>query len=122
MLVSTHDGEKITFEIGDVAYTNVPGTGHLSAYLTDLGAEQNRGWVVQCPDPRLPFQAKVDFFIENYEKIDIAYMTVTSLLDQIYPRIGKPFHLKGFWTQDRSAGILKEALGYAVLRQVEGRP
>lgn len=110
MLVSTHDGEKITFEIGDVAYTNVPGSTHLSTYLTDLGAEQNRGWVVQCPDPRLPFQSKVDFFVENYDKIDIAYMTVTSLLDEIYPRIGKPFHLKGFWTQDLSAGILKEKI------------
>jgi len=112
MLVSTHDGEKITFEIGDVGYTNIPGGSHLSTILTEMGVKQHSRWVVQCPDPNLSFQAKIDYFIEHYEKIDFVFMTVTTLLDEIYPRIGKPFYLKGFLTQDRSAEILKEEIKY----------
>ncbi len=110
MLLSTHDGEGITFEVGDVAYTNLPGGSHISAYLTGMGAKMNEGWVVQCPDLSMPFHAKVEYFIENYEKIDVAFMNVTTLLDEIYPRIGKPFHLKGLITQDISGGILKERI------------
>jgi len=37
-------------------------------------------------------------------------MTVTSLLNQVYPKIGHPFKLKGFLTQDRHASVLKERI------------
>lgn len=110
MLVSTHDGEKITFEIGDNVYRNTPGGSHISGFLTSLFETKDSGWVRQCPDSDLPFQRKVDYFVENYEDIDVAYMTVPTLLDEVYPRIGKPFHLKGFMTQDTMAGVLKEKI------------
>jgi hypothetical protein len=42
--------------------------------------------------------------------IDIAYMVVSTLLDEIYPRINKPFKLKGFSTQDRLAVVFKEEI------------
>jgi hypothetical protein len=108
MLLLTHDGNEVTLEIGDVFYTNIPGGSHMASSLTAMGVKQNRGWIIQCPDNNLPFQQKVDYFVDNYQKIDVAYMTVTTLLDEIYPRIGEPFHLKGFITLDRSARILKE--------------
>lgn len=110
IFIYMHDGEKSTFEMGDVCYTNVPGGSHISAYNTEIGGRQARGFVVLCPDPNLSFQEKVDYFVENYTKIDVAYMTVSTLLDEVYPRIGKPFYLKGFMTQDSSAGILKEEI------------
>ncbi len=110
MLVSTHDGEKVTFEIGDTVYRNTPGGSHISGFLTDLFDTRDSGWVRQCPDSDLPFQRKVDYFVEHYREIDVAYMTVPTLLEEVYPRIGKPFHLKGYMTQDSMAGVLKEKI------------
>ena len=40
----------------------------------------------------------------------MAYMTVNALMDEVYPRIGEPFYLKGFITQDISARVLKEEI------------
>jgi hypothetical protein len=108
--IYSHDGEESRFEAGDVVYTNVPGGSHLAAYNARIGAKQNTGLVSQCPDPDLPFQRKVDHFVENVEDIAMAYMTVTTLIDEVYPRIGEPFYLKGFMTQDSSAGVLKEEI------------
>jgi len=110
MFISTHDGERITYEVGDVVYRNLPGGSYISGYLMGTFQRRNSGWVVQVPDSDLPFQEKVDYFVENYREIDVAYMTVTTLLDDVYPRIGEPFHLKGFITQDRSAGVFKERI------------
>ena len=110
MLISTHDGEKITFEIGDVVYRNLLGGFGISGHLTGIFEKRSTGWVKQVPDITMSFQEKVEYFIENYRKIDSAYMTVTTLLDEVYPRIGKPFHLKGFMTMDRSATALKEKI------------
>jgi hypothetical protein len=110
ILLHSHDGEKITFEIGDTYYRNTPGGSYLSGFLTDTLDRQGSGWVKQVPDLNLSFQEKVEYFIENFKDIDIAYMTVTTLLDEVYPRIGKPFYLKGFITADRSAGVLKEKI------------
>lgn len=110
MFLSTHDGEKITFEIGDVVYRNLPGGYYLSGFLTDIFEKRGSGWVKQVPDISLSFQEKVEYFIENYRDIDIAYMTVTTLLDEVYPRIGEPFYLKGFMTMDRPAAVLKEKI------------
>jgi hypothetical protein len=110
IFIYTHDGERSTFEMGDVVYANVPGGSHIAAYNSEIGAKQNMRFVTLCPDPNLPFQAKVDYFVDNYRKIDIAYMAVTTLLDEVFPRIGEPFFLKGFMTQDSSAGVLKEEI------------
>ncbi len=110
IFIYTHDGEKSTFEMGDVVYANIAGGSHISAYNSEIGAKQNSGFVTLCPDPNLTFQAKVDYFVDNYRKIDVAYMAVTTLLDEVYPRIGEPFFLKGFMTQDSSAGFLKDEI------------
>jgi len=110
LFLSTHDGEKITFEVGDVIYQNTPGGQFLPAFFNDVYDRKGLGWSFHVPDQNLPYQAKVDYFVENYQNIDIAYMTVTSLLDQVYPRIGHPFKLKGFFTQDRPASVLKERI------------
>ncbi|MBN1683451.1 GH3 auxin-responsive promoter family protein [Candidatus Bathyarchaeota archaeon] len=110
LFLYTHDGEKVTFEYGDVVYTNTPGGNHLAAYNSEIGAKQNKGLVKLCPDINLLFKDKVEFFIENYNKIDVAYMPVTTLIDDVYPKIGHPFKLKGFITQDSSACFLKEEI------------
>jgi hypothetical protein len=110
MFLSTHDGEKITFEFGDTIYRNAPGGSYISGFLAETFQERRSNWVKQVPKLDLSYHEKVDYFVTNYRNIDIAYMTVTSLLDDIYPRIGKPFKLKGFITQDRSASVLKEKI------------
>lgn len=111
MFLCTHDGEKITYELEDTVYQNMPGGQFISSFYHELINENiHGGWVNQVPDVNLSFQRKIDYFIENYENIDVAYMTVTSLFDQIQPKIEEGVKLKGFITQDRSAFTLKDKI------------
>lgn len=110
MFLATHDGEKMTFEVGDVTYANAPGGAFVSGFMHDVSSSLASGWVKKVPPDELSFTEKVDYFVENYKKIDMAYMNVPLLLEEIYPRIGEPIYLKGFYTQDQSAGILKEKI------------
>jgi len=106
----THDGEKIRFKVGDTMYRNAPPGSYYSTHIVSAQENRNLQWVKQTPPLELTFQEKVDYFVEHHEEIDIAYMTVTTLLDEVYPRIGKPFKLKGFITSDRAAGVLKDEI------------
>ncbi len=108
MLILTHDGEKVTFQIGDTVYRNAPGGSHISAFLTDIFDDKNSGWVNQVPNIDDPFNVKVDYFVKNHQSIDVAYMTITTLIDDIIPRLDEDIYLKGFMSQDRSAEVLKE--------------
>ncbi|MBL7169127.1 GH3 auxin-responsive promoter family protein [Candidatus Bathyarchaeota archaeon] len=110
LFISTHDGEKITFELGDTMYRNVPGGAYITGFLSDSLSRNSDWWIKQVPDLNLPFHDKVDYFVENYKDIDVASMTVTTLLDEIEPRIKEPLQLKGFVTQDRSAMALREKI------------
>ncbi|MBN2334148.1 GH3 auxin-responsive promoter family protein [Candidatus Bathyarchaeota archaeon] len=110
IIIASHDGERFTFEFGDVVYANLSGGSHLTSHSVSIGTKFASRFVKQCPDPELPFRAKVDYFVKNYRDIDYAQMTVTTLLDDAYPRIGEAFHLKGYITQDSSAGPLKEEI------------
>jgi len=106
----THDGQKVTYEVGDVVYHNMPGGQFISGFYYDIITEKHVGWIEEVPDPNLSFQDKVDYFLAHYKEIDIAYMTVTTLLDQICPRIKEPIRLKAFLTTDRSAYALKDRI------------
>jgi GH3 auxin-responsive promoter len=111
LFLCTHDGEKITYEVGDTVYENMPGGQFISSFYYELIDKRiHGGWVDQVPDVNLQFKAKIDYFVENHQDIDVAYMTVTSLMDQVSPRVNGPIKLKGFITQDRSAYTLKEKI------------
>ena len=110
MFICTHNGEEMTFEIGDTIYRNIPGGSYISGVLADIFNDQSTSLVRNVPEKKLSYKQKVDYFVKNYRDIDIAYMTVTTLLDDVYPRIGEPFYLKSFLTQDRSASVLKEEI------------
>jgi len=111
MILSTHDGEKINFRPGDVCYVNVAPAPYGAGVGLELLKRLGGSLFKMVPeDFNLPFHAKVEYFIKNYEKIDLAYMPVATLLDTIYPRIGKPFKLKGYVSQDRAADPLKNKI------------
>ena len=110
LLLATHDGEKIRFEIGDIIYRNTPGGTHLSAFVDDVYQQNSSEMAAQVPDINLSYDEKVQYFIDTHEEIDVAYMTVNALMDEIYPKIGKPFHLKALITHDTSARVLKEEI------------
>jgi len=111
LLLSTHDGEKITFKVGDVVYTNIASAPYVSGHILKTYKSKSSGWVKILPeDANMAFHEKVEYFIEHHKEIDIAFMQVTTLLDEIYQRIGEPFHLKGFITSDRTAGVFKEKI------------
>ena len=110
LFLSTHNGERPEYEVGDIIYQNTPGGQFISSFYYDLYERKDTGWNVQVPDSNLSFQEKVDYFIEHYREIDTAYMTVTTFLDQIYPKINEKIYLKGFVTQDRAAYTLKDKI------------
>ena len=109
-IISSHNGDRFTFEFGDVVYANVPGGNHISTHNVELGSRRAEMFVKQVPDTNLTFMEKIDYFVNNHENIDYAYMTVPTLLDTVYPLIGEPFTLKGFMTQDSSAEVLKDEI------------
>lgn len=109
-LIATHDGERIAFEIGDVIYRNSAGGSHLGGFQDDIYQKRDTAFAKIVPDINMSFHEKVEYFIDNYREIDVAYMPVTTLLDEIYPRIKEPFHLKGFITQDRAALVFKDRI------------
>ena len=110
MFLCTHDGEKIRFEVGDVIYRNAPGGTFLSGFMHQEANSIASRWVKSVPSDELSFKDKVEYFIQHYKEVDVAYMNVPTLLEEVYPRIGEELHLKGFYTQDRSAAILKDEI------------
>jgi hypothetical protein len=110
MFLCTHDGERIRFEVGDVIYRNAPGGTFLSGFMHQEANSIVSRWVKSVPSDELSFKDKVEYFIQHYKEVDVAYMNVPTLLEEVYPRIGEELHLKGFYTQDRSAAILKEEI------------
>ncbi len=111
-MIGTYDGERSTLEADDVIYTNTPGGSYFTGHVKAAYGSGGPGFGRQVPPAAdaMTFQQKVSYFIDHYKEIDIAYMTVTTLLDQVYPSVGEPFHLKAFFTQDLSAGPLKDRI------------
>ena len=110
LLLYTHDGERVTLEVGDTIYANLPGGSQISNHYVDIGGRQSSFFVKRCPDPNLPFDEKVNYFVEHHKEIDVAYMTIPTLFDDVYPRIGEPLNLKGFVVQDSAAAVLKDKI------------
>lgn len=114
LLTVTHDGEEMTFEFGDTLYLNVApapyGSGlELESFKELIG--RSRELINLVPDdPNLSFHEKVDYFIRNHQDIDIALMTITTLLDEVCSRISEPLKLKGFLTLDKSAVAFKKEI------------
>lgn len=110
MFIITHDGEKTTVDVGDTIYTNMPGGSFVAGFMGDSFKRDHSSFLHMVPPDAnsMNFQDKVDYFINNHKKIDIAYMTVTSFMDEIVPKVKEPIQLKGFLTQDIAAGPLKE--------------
>lgn len=107
---ATHNGEKPTFEVGDTIYTNMPAGNYLSGHIEkNIKKDSNDFVTLVPPNPDgMPFDDKVNYFVNHYKEIDVAYMTVTTLLDECYPAIGEEFKIKGMFTQDTAAGPLRE--------------
>jgi len=108
----THDGERYRLELGDVIYANIPGGAFLAGFFGDEISKTQRNVIKMVPENsgRMTYQQKVDYFVRHHGDIDIAYMTVTTLLDEVKKRVGEPIELKAFVTTDISASALKEQI------------
>jgi len=106
-VLTTHDGEKVQWKAGDTMFRNAPGGSFMSGFYSHFSDSDQSFLVRRVPEVEMSYQKKIDYFVENYRDIDVAYMNVSALLDEIYPRIGEKFHLKGLMTQDVSARSLK---------------
>ena len=110
IFVSTFDGERYNFSFGDTFYVNIPGGSFISSIVAGDMSKKQSDLVRIVPENRenMTFQEKVDYFVGHYKEIDIAQMNVTTLLDDIQPRIQDKLKLKALITMDASAGQLKE--------------
>ncbi|MFP3951703.1 MAG: GH3 auxin-responsive promoter family protein [Candidatus Bathyarchaeia archaeon] len=106
----SHDGSNYRFEVGDVIYRNSPGGSFISGFMQEELDSGSYGFVKQVPDDQLPFKEKVEYFIDNHDKIDLAYMNVPILLEEMYPQIGEALELKGFFTQDSSSYVFRDEI------------
>jgi len=95
-----NDGEGIKFEYGDVCFINVAPRPFLGGYILPLADKTSSGLVTITPDMNLPYQEKIDYFINNYERIDGAVLTASSLISQIIPKLKEKISLKGVLTLD----------------------
>jgi hypothetical protein len=112
MFICTHDGTRPLLEMGDTIYANLPGGAFIGGQITSNIRSSQSAFIKMVPEDanNMTFKEKVDYFINNHEKIDMAYMTVTTFLDEICPQVDDEIYLKGFLTQDISAGPLKEKI------------
>ncbi len=112
MFICTHDGTRPLLEMGDTIYANLPGGAFIGGQITSNMRGSQSSFIKMVPEDadNMTFKKKVDYFVENHEKIDMAYMTVTTFLDEICPQVDEEIYLKGFLTQDISAGPLKEKM------------
>jgi len=111
-LISTFDGARYNFSFGDTLYINVPGGSFITNIASNVMTSNSSGLVKIVPENRatMSFQEKVDYFVDHYKEIDMAQMTVTTLLDDVRPRINDKVNLKAFITLDSSAGPMKEQI------------
>ena len=110
IFICTYDGEKYQFNFGDTLYLNIPGGSFLSNIASKKLDKDSSGLVHVVPanSENMTFQEKVDYFIDHHKEIDIAQMNITTLLDDIEPRINEKVTLKSFLTMDSSAYELRE--------------
>jgi len=111
-MISTHDGDRYTLEMGDVVYGNYPGGNFLAAFLANAFKSSQSRFFSLVPENsgEMTFQDKVDYFVQNHKSIDVAFMPVTTLIDDIRERVEEPVSLKGFLTYDVSSIPLKEEI------------
>ncbi|MBN2335440.1 GH3 auxin-responsive promoter family protein [Candidatus Bathyarchaeota archaeon] len=110
--VLTHDGARYRLELGDVIYANIPGGAFLANFFGDTISKTQSNIIRMVPEDseHMTYQQKVDYFVESHREIDIAYMTVTTLLDEVRSRVKDPISLKSFVSTDVSAAPLKEQI------------
>ncbi len=62
------------------------------------------------PDQGAPYLEKVEIFIKNYKKIDVALMVIGTFLNLVHPRVNEPIPLKAFATLDPSGDFYREEI------------
>lgn len=112
VFLSTYRDGRCKFNFGDTLFANLPGGSFLAAFVQEGLASSKTSLINFAPPDanKISFQDKVDYFVKHHNEINMAYMTVTTLLDDIKSRVPDPISLKSFVTTDISAAPLKERI------------
>jgi hypothetical protein len=94
-----HDGNKPTFNYGDVVYINTAPRPFAGGFMVTESRSVS-GIVNVVPNTNLSFDEKVRYFVLNHEKIHGAVVEASTLVSQIMPAIDHPISLKGLFLQD----------------------
>jgi len=98
-----HDGEKVNLECGCNFYVNVAPRPFIGGSVLSLGGGKTPFFNL-VPNFNLSYKEKVQYFINNYEKINGAVLLASSLISEIIPAIRKPIKLKGLAILDTPIG------------------
>ena len=102
VMLSTYDGEKITLEYGDTLYINTaprPFVGGVMATVAS-GKRKKPPLLDIVPNLNIPFEDKVQYFINNCDTIDVAVTQASIIVSQIMPTLKKTGKLKGLFCPD----------------------
>ena len=98
-----HNGEECTLEYGDKIYINVAPRPFIGGYMISEAVEKIV-LVNVVPNINLSYREKIRYFIFNYDKVDAAVMSASTLVSQIMPAIERPLRLKGLILLDSPIG------------------
>ncbi len=100
LMAMFHDGEKITFNYGDIIFVNVAPRPFSGGYVLSNLEPETYGIIRLVPNINLRFKDKVKFFIRNHKKVDGAVMLASTLISCVMHEIEGRVKLKGLLTLD----------------------
>lgn len=100
LMAMFHDGEKITFNYGDIIFINVAPRPFSGGYVLSNLEPETYGIITLVPNINLRFKDKVKFFVRNHKKVHGAVMLASTLISCVMHEIESQIKLKGLLTLD----------------------
>lgn len=101
-MLSTYNDEKLLIEYGDTIYVNSAPKPFLGGSMVAVasGKKEKPPLFNVVPNFNIPFEDKVQYFVNNTNSIDIAATQASILVSQIMPSLKHPANLKGLFCID----------------------
>ena len=100
LMAMFHDGERITFNYGDIVFINVAPRPFSGGYVLSNLEPETYGIIRLVPNINLRFKDKVKFFVRNHKKVHGAVMLASTLISRVMHEIEGQVKLKGLLTLD----------------------
>jgi len=106
---SSHDGNRVTLERGDVFYAFFAPKPFVTGYIWDAVKSELSTEIRALPeDQSVPIQEKIEVFVKNHQNIHTVTMPLPLLSNLVYPQIGRPLKLKGYIAADAALETFRD--------------